>query len=123
MGVGDAAGLVEAVGAGVDLFDCVLPSRLGRHGTVLTAAGRFQLRRADLARDERPLDETCGCPVCARHSRSYLRHLAIVSEPTARRLVTVHNLAWTLALVRRARDAIRAGTFAALRREVLATWG
>ena len=123
MGLGDPAGLVEAVGLGIDLFDCVLPTRLGRHGTLLTAEGRLNLRNARFATDREPPDPSCDCPTCQRWSRGYLRHLLQVGEPTAARLLTVHNVAWTLDLVRRMRSAIAGGTFDALRRDVLAVWG
>jgi queuine tRNA-ribosyltransferase len=122
MGVGDPVGIVEAVALGVDLFDCVLPTRLARHGTVLTTAGRLNLRNAANARDAGPLDPACPCPVCGRWSRGYLRHLLSVGEPTAARLLTLHNVAWLLALVGRVRAAVRAGTLAALRAEVAAAW-
>jgi queuine tRNA-ribosyltransferase len=123
MGVGDPAGMVEAVALGVDLFDCVLPTRLARHGTLLTDAGRLNLRNARFAADPAPPDPACGCSTCARWSRGYLRHLLSVGEPTAPRLLTVHNLAWTFALVARMRAAIRAGAFSALRSEILDVWG
>jgi queuine tRNA-ribosyltransferase len=123
MGVGDPVGLVEAVGLGVDMFDCVLPTRLGRHATILTGTGRVQLRRAEFARDDRPLDPACSCAVCLRYSRGYLRHLFTVGEPLAARLATIHNLGWLLDLVRRMRAAIVSGTYGALRAEVLAAWG
>jgi queuine tRNA-ribosyltransferase len=122
MGVGDPRGLIEGIALGVDLFDCVLPTRLARHGTVLTTAGRLNLRNAVHATDPGPLDPDCACPVCARWSRAYLRHLLQVGEPTAARLVTIHNVSWTLALVARARVAIVAGTLAALQAEVAAAW-
>ncbi|HVF33339.1 MAG TPA: tRNA guanosine(34) transglycosylase Tgt, partial [Acidimicrobiales bacterium] len=118
MGVGDPIGIVEAIGLGVDLFDCVLPTRIARHGSVLTGAGRVQIRNAVHATDEGPLDPDCGCAVCARWSRAYLRHLLQVGEPTALRLLTWHNLAWTLALIRRSRAAIEDGTLATVRRDV-----
>ncbi len=89
MGVGDPVSIVEAVALGVDMFDCVLPTRLGRHGTALTGAGKLQIRRADLARDLGPIDETCPCRTCALHSRSYLRHLFTVGEPSGPRLLTL----------------------------------
>src|SRR6266508_1000018 len=123
MGVGDPAGLVEGIALGIDLFDCVLPTRLARHGTILTAAGRLNLRNAIHERDDGPLDPTCGCLTCHRWSRGYLRHLLQVHEPTAPRLLTLHNLSWTFALLERARAAIGTGTFAALRAEVVAAWG
>jgi queuine tRNA-ribosyltransferase len=122
MGVGDPLGIVDSVARGVDMFDCVLPTRLARHGTVLTSAGRLKLRNARHADDPGPLDPACGCPVCARWSRGYLRHLLAVAEPTAPRLLTLHNVAWTFALVDRIRAAIRAGTLASLRADVAAAW-
>ena len=122
MGVGDPAGLTEAVGLGVDMFDCVLPTRLARHGTVLTSEGRWQVRNASRLADDRPLDPSCGCSTCARHSRAYLRHLHMVEEPAAARLLTVHNLAFTLELVASLRAAVVSGTFAKRRAEVLAIW-
>ena len=122
MGVGDPARLVDAVDLGVDLFDCVLPTRLGRHGTLLTSTGRLNIKRAEFARSDDPIDPACGCEVCARHSRGYLRHLAQQGEPTAARLCTIHNLAWLFALVHGMRDAIRARRWAAFRDEVLAVW-
>lgn len=123
MGVGDPVGLVEGIALGVDMFDCVLPTRLARHGTILTDAGRLNLRNARHARDPGPLDPGCPCPVCARWSRAYLRHLLQTSEPTGGRLLTIHNVSWTLRLVARARAAIVAGTLADLRAEVAAAWG
>jgi queuine tRNA-ribosyltransferase len=123
MGVGDPSGIVEAVARGVDMFDCVLPTRLARHGTLLTSAGRLNLRNARFADDAGPIDPSCGCGVCARWSRGYLRHLLSVAEPTAPRLLTLHNVAWTLAFVDRLRAAIADGTLGALRAEVGAVWG
>ena len=82
MGVGDPASLVEAVALGVDQFDCVMQTRLGRHGTALTTTGRFQAKAARNAELDEPLDPTCTCDVCARHSRGYIRHLLQVGEPT-----------------------------------------
>ncbi len=118
MGVGDPVGLLEAVALGVDLFDCVLPTRLARHGHVLTSEGRLALRNARFADDDGPLDPACGCSTCARWSRGFLRHLLLVNEPTGPRLVTIHNVAWTLDLVRRIRTAVAEGRLDALRAEV-----
>jgi queuine tRNA-ribosyltransferase len=123
MGVGYPEDIFHAVRHGVDLFDCVLPTRFGRHGTILTDAGRLNLRNAQWIVDDEPLDPGCPCRVCARWSRGYLRHLLMVGEPTASRLATLHNLAWTLRLVDRMRAAIETGRFATLRNEVLAAWG
>ena len=122
MGVGDPASMIEAIALGVDQFDCVLQTRLGRHGTALTSAGRLQLSNARHADSDQPIDEYCGCEVCARHSRGFLRHLLKTGEPTASRLVSLHNVAWTLALMATARQAIVEGRFAALRSKVLEVW-
>jgi queuine tRNA-ribosyltransferase len=123
MGVGDPVGLAEAVALGVDLFDCVLPTRLARHATVLTSAGRLSLRNAANRDDDGPLDPTCACTVCGRWSRAYLRHLHLVGEPGAARLLTIHNLTWLFTLVGRLREAVATGTLAGLRAELTATWG
>lgn len=123
MGSGDPLGLLDAVARGVDMFDCVLPTRLARHGTLLTSTGRLNLRNRQYATDPGPVDPTCRCPVCARWSRGYLRHLLSVAEPTAPRLLTMHNVWWIFDLVSQARDAIRAGTLAGLRDRVEKHWG
>ena len=123
MGVGDPASLVEAVGLGVDQFDCVMQTRIGRHGTALTSAGKLHIKNAAHVLSDEPLDADCACEVCERHSRGYIRHLFQVGEPTASRLVSIHNISWTLQLMDRMRAAIAAGTFEQLRRDVLATWG
>jgi queuine tRNA-ribosyltransferase len=122
MGVGDPASMVEAVALGVDQFDCVMQTRLGRHGTALTSAGRFQVKAARNAELDEPLDASCRCDVCARHSLGYLRHLLQVGEPTASRLISLHNVAWTIDLMAAMRAAIVAGTFDEFRREVRAVW-
>lgn len=122
MGLGDPVGLVEAVHLGVDMFDCVLPTRLGRHGTVLTSEGRINLRNARFASDDGPLDPAFPDDPSGRYSRAYLRHLLSVDEPTAARVLTLHNVAWTLDLVDRMRAAVLDGTFDALRRSILDVW-
>lgn len=118
MGLGDPVGIVEAIALGVDLFDCVLPTRFGRHGTLLTSEGRLNIKNRRFADDEGPLDPACACSTCARYSRAYIRHLVNVNEPTAARLSTIHNLAWTLRLTDRAREAVEAGSLDALRAEI-----
>jgi queuine tRNA-ribosyltransferase len=123
MGVGDPASLVESVALGVDQFDCVMQTRIGRHGTALTSEGKLHVKNAKHALSDEPLDATCGCEVCARHPRGYLRHLFQVGEPTASRLLSIHNVAWTLQLMDRMRAAIVDGTFDELRRGVLDVWG
>jgi queuine tRNA-ribosyltransferase len=122
MGVGDPIGLVEAVARGVDMFDCVLPTRLGRHGTALTGSGRLSLKAAARADDPGPIDPECPCPVCARWSRAFLRHLLSVDEPAAARMVSIHNLAWTRGLMDRIGAAVAAGTLTDLRQEVAEAW-
>lgn len=123
MGVGDPASLVEAVELGVDQFDCVMQTRLGRHGTALTSTGKVHVKNAKYSDSDEPLDPKCSCWVCTTHSRGYLRHLVQVGEPTAARLVSVHNVAWTIQLMAQMRVAIAAGSFQALKKEVLAIWG
>ena len=122
MGVGDPISMIEAVALGVDMFDCVLPTRLARHGTALTTGGRVQMKGQRFARDAEPIDAACGCGVCLRYSAGYLRHLLTVGDPTGGRLLTLHNLAWTLSLVARMREAVEAGTLASLRRELAEVW-
>jgi queuine tRNA-ribosyltransferase len=122
MGVGDPVSMLEAIALGVDMFDCVLPTRLARHGTALTGSGRLSVRAAALSADSQPLEPGCGCPVCERWSRAYLRHLLSVGEPAAARLLTLHNLAWVLTLLRRARQAITEGSLERLLAEVAASW-
>lgn len=114
MGLGDPIGVLEAVGQGADLFDCVWPTRLARHGRVLTSKGDFNLRRAENAEDDRPLDPDCGCHTCRHHHRAYLRHLLMTNELTAFRLISIHNLTYTMNLMVEARAAIEAGRFAEL---------
>ena len=123
MGVGDPASLVEAVALGVDQFDCVMQTRLGRHGTALTGQGKLHLKNARHVTSDDPIDAGCTCDVCSRHSRGYLRHLLQVNEPTVARLLTWHNVAWTLDLMERMRVAIAAGVFDSMRREILDVWG
>jgi queuine tRNA-ribosyltransferase len=122
MGVGDPQSIVEAVALGVDMFDCVLPTRLARHGTILTWQGRLNLRNAQWARDPTPLEEGCGCSTCRRYSKAYLRHLKSVAEPTAARLATIHNVHWLLGLMDAVRGAIERGSLGQLRRRVAEVW-
>ena len=123
MGVGDPISLVEAIARGVDMFDCVLPTRLARHGTVLTSGGRLQIRNATFARSSGPLDPQCTCPVCGRYSRAYLRHLQSVGEQSAATLLTIHNLHYLIGLMKRVRASIIDGTFSGVRADVVRAWG
>lgn len=117
MGVGTPEDLVEAVSLGVDMFDCVLPTRNGRTGQAFTSQGKVNVKNAQWALETRPLDEWCACSVCKRHSRAYLRHLYMSGEMLASVLLTHHNLAFFLDTMRRVRQSIRSGNFMKFRRE------
>jgi queuine tRNA-ribosyltransferase len=117
MGVGMPEDLVEGVARGIDLFDCVVPSRHGRTGWLFTSFGRVLIKQAQYVRDDRPVDSACGCPVCLRYSRAYLHHLFNVKEMLGARLNTIHNLWYFADLMRRIRVAIEQGTFGTFRTE------
>jgi queuine tRNA-ribosyltransferase len=106
MGIGDPEGILRVIAAGVDMFDCVLPTRLGRTGAAMTSVGRLNMRNATFARDDRPLDPSCRCSTCTRFSRAYIRHLVAQKEMLGMRLLSVHNMAFLLALTTSAREAI-----------------
>jgi queuine tRNA-ribosyltransferase len=111
MGIGDAEGVLEVIERGVDMFDCVLPTRTARTGSALTWEGRLNLKNARFARDPRPLDDDCPCPACRRFSRAYLRHLVNQNELLGLRLLSLHNLRFLLDVTATARAAIAAGDF------------
>jgi len=117
MGVGTPEDLIEAVSLGVDMFDCVLPTRNGRTGQAFTSRGKVNIKNAQWAVDTRPLDDACECAVCRRHSRAYLRHLYMSGELLASVLLTHHNLAFFLDTMRRVRQSIRSGDFTKFRQE------
>ncbi|MEA2172418.1 MAG: queuine tRNA-ribosyltransferase [Blastocatellia bacterium] len=119
MGVGTPEDLLECVSRGVDMFDCVLPTRNGRTGQAFTSRGKLTVKNARWANDTRPLDEACECAVCRRHSRAYLRHLYVTGEMLASILLTHHNLAFFLDTMRRVRQAIRSGDFTRFRLEFI----
>jgi len=119
MGIGDPAGILEVIERGIDMFDCVLPTRLGRTGSALTSGGRLNLRNARFARDPRPLDDACPCPACTRFTRAYLRHLVNQGELLGLRLLSLHNLQFVLDLTAGARAAIVAGRLADFKRDAL----
>jgi len=123
MGLGDPAGLVEAVAAGVDMFDCVWPTRMARHGTALTRQGRINISAARYANSDEPLDPDFPQSPANRWSRGYIRHLLSVGEPAAARILTMHNLAWLFDLMERIRISIEEDRFAELRAETLEVWG
>ncbi len=111
MGVGFPEDLIEAVRRGVDLFDCVAPTRMGRNGTAFSSTGRLNIKRSDFRSDPRPLDEACDCAACTRFSRGYLRHLYVSDEILGLRLLSLHNVHFLVSLMRGARAAIQAGAF------------
>jgi queuine tRNA-ribosyltransferase len=113
MGIGDPEGVIEVIARGVDMFDCVLPTRTARTGSALTWEGRLNMRNARFARDPRPLDEECACPACARFTRAYIRHLVNQEEILGLRLLSLHNLRFLLDLVAAARNAIEHNDFSA----------
>jgi queuine tRNA-ribosyltransferase len=119
MGIGDPEGVLEVIERGVDMFDCVLPTRTARTGSALTSEGRLNLRNARFARDERPLDDGCTCPACSRFSRAYIRHLVNQQEILGLRLLSLHNLRFLLDLVAAAREAIERGEFLTWKDETL----
>jgi queuine tRNA-ribosyltransferase len=120
MGVGRPEDLVEAVATGIDLFDCVMPTRNARNGTLFTSEGKLNIKREQYRTDPRPLDASCACETCANYSRAYLRHLYVSNEILASRLNTIHNLAFYLGLMSTLREAIAQGNFAAVREAFLA---
>ncbi|HEX6599674.1 MAG TPA: tRNA guanosine(34) transglycosylase Tgt [Gemmatimonadaceae bacterium] len=111
MGVGFPEDLVEGVRRGVDLFDCVAPTRMGRNGAVFTADGRLNIKRAEFRLDRRPLDPECDCATCSRFSRAYIRHLFLADEILGLRLLSLHNVHFLVSLMRQARETLLGGTF------------
>ena len=122
MGVGDPVSIIESVARGVDMFDCVLPTRLARHGTLLTDAGRLNIKRAEFARSEDPIDPNCPCATCQHYPRGLLRHLSSLGESTAHNLCTIHNLTWILTFVEQIREAIDEARLDALCERVQGAW-
>jgi queuine tRNA-ribosyltransferase len=117
MGVGTPGNIIESVARGIDFFDCVMPSRNGRHGHLFTWNGVINMNNRRYERDESPIDPLCDCPVCRRYSKSYIRHLLKAQEPLALRLMVTHNLYFYNQLMQRIRDALDEGRFAAFRAE------
>ena len=117
MGVGTPGNIIESVARGIDFFDCVMPSRNGRHGHLFTWNGVINLNNRKYERDADPIDPQCDCPVCKRYSRSYIRHLLKAQEPLALRLMVMHNLYFYNVLMRAIREALEQGRFAAFRAE------
>ncbi|MCY7375725.1 MAG: tRNA guanosine(34) transglycosylase Tgt [Pyrinomonadaceae bacterium] len=119
MGVGTPEDLIEAVYRGVDMFDCVMPTRNGRTGGAFTSGGKINIRNAKFAQDNKPLDENCPCSVCQRYSKAYLRHLYQAKEMLAATLISHHNLAFFLDLMRQVRQSIKSGNFKKFRQTFL----
>src|SRR6266699_3058 len=122
MGLGTPPQLLEMIARGMDMFDCVLPTRLARNGTAFAASGTINLKNAEFALDKRPIEENCACPTCREFARGYVRHLIKAEEILGLRLITLHNLHFYLDLMRRARAAIENGTFNELRRRFVSNY-
>jgi queuine tRNA-ribosyltransferase len=120
MGVGFPEDLIEGIRRGVDLFDCVAPTRMGRNGSAFTRDGRLNIKRTEFRTDPRPLDPECDCSACTRFSRAYIRHLFVSEEILGLRLLSLHNVHFLVSLVRQARDAIRSGDLESWSRDWLA---
>ncbi len=123
MGVGSVDALIEGVIRGVDMFDCVLQTRIARNGTAMTSQGKVVVRNAGYADDFSPLDPECDCPVCQNYSRAYIRHLIKCNEILGARLLTYHNLYFTLKLMEKVREAIRSDTLLDLKKDVFSKYG
>jgi len=111
MGVGAPEDILEAVRFGVDLFDCVMPTRNARNGTLFTSRGKMSIKQAQYAEDGKPVDEACSCYTCRHYSRAYLRHLYLANEILSSRLNTIHNIYYYINLMRHIRETIEDGTF------------
>ena len=122
MGVGTPMDILEGIESGVDMFDCVLPTRNARNGTLYTSQGKVNIKRAEFREDDGPLDPACGCETCRTYSRAYLRHLYMAKELLSFRLNTIHNLHYFLNLTARARKAVEQGRLAELKAEVAAAY-
>jgi queuine tRNA-ribosyltransferase len=120
MGIGDPVGILEVIERGIDMFDCVLPTRNARTGSALTWEGQLNIKAGKFARDPRPLDEGCGCPACTRFTRAYLRHLLNQQEILGLRLLSLHNLRFVLDLIAGARAAIEQGELQSYKEDALA---
>ena len=120
MGLGTPPQIIEMIARGVDMFDCVLPTRLARNGTAFTRHGTINLKNAPFAEDPNPIEDGCGCTACTNFSRGYLRHLVKAEEILGLRLISIHNLHFYLGLARKAREHILAGTFQEFRRTFVA---
>ncbi|MDD5166447.1 MAG: tRNA guanosine(34) transglycosylase Tgt, partial [Candidatus Omnitrophica bacterium] len=119
MGVGLPQDIIEAVGEGIDMFDCVVPTRYGRNGSAFTSKGKLTIRNSPYIEDFKPLDDECGCYTCRNFSRAYLRHLFNTEEILGLRLVSLHNIHFYLELMRKIRESISQNRFAEFKKEFL----
>ena len=122
MGMGTPPQLLEMIARGIDMFDCVLPTRLARNGTAFTASGTLNLKNAEFTMDKGPIEENCSCPACAEFTRGYIRHLVKAEEILGLRLITLHNLHFYLDLMHKAREAIESGCFEKFRKDFVANY-
>jgi len=122
MGLGTPPQLLEMIARGMDMFDCVLPTRLARNGTAFTTTETLNLKNADFARDKSPIEENCACPACLEFTRGYIRHLIKAEEILGLRLITLHNLHFYLDLMRQAREQIQNGSFGAFRKRFVSNY-
>jgi queuine tRNA-ribosyltransferase len=123
MGIGDLVDVLVAVDSGFDMFDCVMPTRNARNGTLFTSLGRVSIKRTEYKADERPLDPECGCYTCRHYSRAYLRHMFLTKEILSMRLNTIHNLFFYMTFFREMREAIGRGEFHSFRKKAEAMLG
>ena len=122
MGLGTPPQMLEMIGRGIDLFDCVLPTRLARNGTAFVSSGTLNLKNAEFTLDQAPIEAGCSCPTCREFTRGYIRHLVKAEEILGLRLITLHNLHFYLDLMRLARDAVKDGSFDPFRRDFVANY-
>jgi queuine tRNA-ribosyltransferase len=122
MGIGSIDYILEAIEHGVDMFDCVLPTRLARHGALMTTFGRLNIKDAQYEMDFSPVDAQCDCQTCKHYTRAYLRHLYKADEILGKRLMSIHNLRYLIRVVEGARSAIEDGTFQAYKKTVLSAY-
>ena len=123
MGVGSIDYLLEGIAKGIDMFDCVLPTRIARHGTLMTSQGRVNIRRAQYQDDFTPLDPECDCYTCKNYTKAYLRHLYVADEAFGKRLLSIHNVRFLIHLMEEARKAIQEDRFGDFREEMLMKYG
>src|SRR5438132_13712633 len=122
MGLGTPPQMLEMIARGIDLFDCVLPTRLARNRTAFVSSGTLNLKNAEFTLDREPIEADCSCPTCREFTRGYIRHLVKAEEILGLRLITLHNLHFYLDLMRQARDAIKDGSFDSFRKDFVANY-